>query len=482
MTAMNTVRVRFAPSPTGHLHIGAARTAIYNWLFARHHRGKFVLRIEDTDTERSSEGMSQGIIESLKWLGIDWDIGPIFQSHRISLYQQKAEELVQKEKAYFCYCLPEEIQERKLKCEASGEYWRYDRHCLYLSDSERERFESEKRLRAIRFLVPEGDIHYHDRIHGSITVRNENIEDFVLLRRDRTPTYHLCVVVDDIDSGITHVIRGDDHISNTPKQLLLYRAFEAPLPEFAHQSLVLGPDKKKLSKRHGVTSVLEFRKEGFFPLVLVNFLVQMRGPLGEEQVYSVEDLISKFDLDKRSHGNPVFDLVKLEWLNGWFISHLEAEKLLPEVKSVLQQSGIWEERFEKEEKEWFCRVIDLLKERSRRVADFKERARPFVSDDYPIDPEAVKKHLKDKRLSSLVKKLRKDFSRLQDFKARDIEEALRKRADTEEVKAALLIHAVRVLVLGMHVSPDLFAVLELLGQDRTLMRLANFEKVINQEE
>lgn len=469
--------MRFAPSPTGHLHIGAARTAIYNWLFARHYQGKFILRIEDTDVERSSEEMSQGIIDGLRWLGLDWDEGPMFQSQRLNLYQERAEELVRLEQAYPCFCLPAEIQERKSAKEAAGEYWEYDRRCLKLTPTERDRCENEGRARAIRFNVPEADIHYRDLLHGPITVNSESIEDFVLLRSDGLPTYHLSVVVDDIELEITHVIRGDDHISNTPKQILLYRAFGAPLPAFAHQSLILGPDRKKLSKRHGVTSVLKFRDEGILALALLNYLAQMSWSPGEERIYSVEEMVEKFNLEKRSGGNPVFDMAKLEWLNGQLISQMAADELMPLVKAALEQAGLWQDSFETVKKDWFLKLLGLLQERSRKVSDFPGGARPFLSDDFPYDKEAVEKHLQNERLEGLIPKLKEDFSGMDSFSAVEIEQVLRLRAENEEVKAALLIHAARVLVLGMGVSPGIFDVLELVGRVKTIERLTRFENI-----
>ncbi|MCP2619492.1 glutamate--tRNA ligase [Candidatus Aminicenantes bacterium AC-335-K20] len=245
---MKEIRVRFAPSPTGYLHVGGARTALFNWLFARKHNGKFILRIEDTDLARSSEEMTKGILEGMRWLGLDWDEGPYYQSKRIKIYQEYAERLIREGKAYYCYCTPEEIQERKNKAVADGKYWKYDRYCLNLTPEQRKALEKERKQRAIRFFVPDGKTTFRDLIHGEITFEHENIEDFVLLRRDGMPTYHLSVVVDDYETGITHVIRGDDHLSNTPKQILLYKALGAPIPKFAHLALILGPDRKKLKE------------------------------------------------------------------------------------------------------------------------------------------------------------------------------------------------------------------------------------------
>ncbi len=470
------IRVRFAPSPTGHLHIGAARTSLFNWLFARHHQAKFILRIEDTDMTRSSEEMTQGIIDGLKWLGLDWDEGPIFQSKRIGVYRQKAEELVQNGHAYYCYCLPEEIQKRKGEALSEGiKYWEYDRRCFSLADEEKARFKNEGKPRAIRFLVPEGEVKYKDLIHGPISVDNKNIEDFVLLRGDGLPTYHLSVVVDDLDEGITHVIRGDDHISNTPKQILLYKAFDSDPPLFAHLALIIGPDKKKLSKRHGVTSILHYKADGYFPLAIVNFLAQMSWSPGEERIYSIEEMIKGFSLEKLSKGSPIFDLVKLEWLNGQLISQMSSEELAHSVREELEKENLWQDELEKERGKWFLKLIDLLKERSRTIKDFARRAKPYLCDDISYDPAGVEKHLKDERLEELLPKLRQDFEGMEDFTASHVEEVLRKRAEREGVKAALFIHAVRMLVVGEPVSPGIFDVLELVGKEKTIERMNKFK-------
>ncbi len=450
------VRVRFAPSPTGFLHVGAARTAIYNWLYARNQQGTFILRIEDTDVERSSGEMVQGIIDGMKWLGLDWDEGPIYQSQRLDHYRDRAKQLLQMGKAYCCYCTPEEIQERKTKTEAAGDYWWYDRRCFKLTEDKKNQFEAEGRAKAIRFIIPEGITRYKDMIRGKIEVENRTIEDFVLLRSDGHPTYHLSVVADDIDLGITHVIRGADHISNTPKQILLYLALEASVPRFAHQSLILGPDKKKLSKRHGVTSVLQFQEDGFLSLALLNYLAQMSWSPGEEKIYPVEEMIEKFYLDKRSGGNPVFDMTKLEWLNGQLISQTTAETLLLLVRDDFKRAGLWRNEFDSEKKEWLLLLIDLLKERSRKITDFAVRAAPFLSDDYPFEKEAIEKHLQDEKLIDLLPKFAADLDAIDSFKAEEIERILRDRAESEGVKAGLLIHASRVLVLGTKVSPGIF--------------------------
>ncbi|MBC7363416.1 MAG: glutamate--tRNA ligase [Candidatus Aminicenantes bacterium] len=471
------VRVRFAPSPTGHLHVGALRTALFNWLFARHHHGTFILRIEDTDLARSSEEMSRSILEALRWVGLDWDEGPIYQSQRFALYRERARQLVEKGLAYYCFCSPEEIEQRRQEAQARGEHWKYDRRCLNLSQEEKEKLLAEGRPAAIRFLVPEGVIKYEDLVHGPISVDNRNIEDFVLLRSDGLPTYHLSVVVDDIDTRITHVIRGDDHISNTPKQILLYRAFAAPVPRFAHLPLILGPDRKKLSKRHGDTSVLSFRDKGYLPLAFFNFMAQLSwSPGPEERIYSIEEMVRDFSLERISKGSPVFDLAKLEWLNSRLINELPVNELISQLRPWLERERLWREEFLKDKKDWFEKLVILIRSRCRTLVDLKEMLRPFISDKINYDPEAVKKYLSDNRLEQLLPILKKDFQALENFTAAETERVLRERAEKEGVKAAALIHPLRVLLVGKSVSPGIFDVLEFMGKEKTLARIDNFSE------
>jgi glutamyl-tRNA synthetase/nondiscriminating glutamyl-tRNA synthetase len=423
--------------------------------------------------------MSIGIIQGLEWLGIKWDEGPFYQSEGIQVYRKKAEELINAGKAYYCYCLPDEIQERKQNAPSGGRDWKYDRRCMDLIDRKKKDFESSKRPRAVRFLVPEGIIYDKDLIHGSLSVETQNIEDFVLLRSDGFPTYHLSVVVDDIRQRITHVIRGDDHLSNTPKQIMLYRAFQSPQPEFAHLSLILGPDKKKLSKRHGVTSVLQFKDSGYLPLAMINFLAQMNWMPGEkEQIYSRDELIEKFALKKLSKSSPIFNTEKLEWLNGQLISQMTSMELFIQVKPVFEKSQLWKPEYEEDRKRWFLKLIDLLKERARTTADIAARAKPFILDDIEYDTDAVRRYLCDERLGSLLPMLKDDFTQIEDFTAESVEKVLRERADEEGVKAALFIHALRTLVLGEKVSPSLFDVLEVAGRERTLERMGKLEKAM----
>jgi glutamyl-tRNA synthetase/nondiscriminating glutamyl-tRNA synthetase len=457
--------------------VGALRTALFNWLFARHHHGTFILRIEDTDQARSSEEMSRSILEALHWVGLDWDEGPIYQSQRFDLYRERARQLVEKGLAYYCFCSPEEIEKRRQEAQARGEHWKYDRHCLNLSQEEKEKFLAEGRPAAIRFLVPEGVTEYEDLVHGPISVDHKNLEDFVLLRSDGLPTYHLSVVVDDIDTRITHVIRGDDHISNTPKQILLYRAFAAPVPQFAHLPLILGPDRKKLSKRHGDTSVLNFRDKGYLPLAFFNFMAQLSwSPGPEERVYSIEEMVREFSLERISKGSPVFDLAKLEWLNSRLINEMPVAELISQLQPWLEREDLWQEEFLKEKKDWFEKLVVLVRSRCRTLVDLKEMLRPFISDKIIYDPEAVKKYLSDNRLEQLLAGLKNDFLALENFTAAETERVLRERAEKEGVKAASLIHPLRVLLVGKSVSPGLFEVLEFMGKEKTLARIDNLSE------
>jgi len=423
--------------------------------------------------------MTQIILDGLKWLGLDWDEDLIFQSERIQLYKERAEELVRENKAYYCYCLPEEIQQRKKGKEQS---WMYDEFCQTLSVEEKHHLESTGRKRAIRFSVPEGGTSFRDLIHGSISVKNNTIDDFVILRRDGVPTYHLSVVVDDSEQKITHVIRGDDHISNTPKHILLYKAFNISPPEFAHLALILGPDKKKLSKRHGVSSILQFQEQGYFPLSFLNFLALMSWDPGDgERIYSLVEMFEKFQLEKVRKSSPIFDGTKLEWFNGQFISQMSADQLFLHVKPELEKNGLWRDELGEGKKDWFLKFLNLLKERARTIDDFARRGRPFLSDEFEYEASAVEKYLQENRLLDLIPELSEKFSHLESFSVEQIELELRNFAEIKNVKAALLIHACRVLILGMAVSPSIFEVFELIGKEKVTERMGYIQKFLKKQ-
>ena len=481
------VRVRFAPSPTGYLHIGGARTALFNWLYARRHGGTFVLRIEDTDTGRSSWEMVTGIVDGLRWLGLDWDEGPdvggphapYFQSQRVEIYRTLAEKLVSDGRAYYCYCSAELIQEKRQAAQASGGGWVYDRTCCGLAASEIAAREEAQAPRAIRFKVPDGRTGFTDLVHGLITFDNANVEDFVILRSDRQPTYHLSVVADDMQMAITHVVRGDDHISNTPKHVLLFEAFGAAAPQFAHVPLILGPDKKRLSKRHGATSVLEYQRLGYLPEAMVNFLSLLGWSPGDDrELFTRDELIAAFTLEGISGGNAVFNGEKLDWFNQQHIMRLSAGELARRIEPILRGASLWSDDLTGARRDWFYRLLDLVRPRVKKLDQFVHELRPFLQAAVDYDQAAVAKHLSDRTVRDAVSTLPDAFEALDRFSSDTLEVQLRRYAEQKGLKAAALIHATRVAVTGRAVSPGLFEVLELLGADRTSARLRGVMKIL----
>jgi glutamyl-tRNA synthetase len=473
-------RVRFAPSPTGYLHVGGARTALFNWLFARRHGGAFILRIEDTDTERSSDAMVSGILEGMRWLGLDWDEGPhvggahgpYFQSQRYSRHREIGQRLLASGRAYRCYCSPDLLKKKREDAERQGLGWKYDRTCLNLSEEERRALESSGLRPAIRFHVPPGKTSFRDRVHGNIEFDRGQIEDFIILRSDGQPTYQLSVVADDVDMRISHVIRGDDHISNTPKQLLLYEALGAEPPEFAHVPLILGTDKKRLSKRHGATSVTEYEGLGYIPEAMVNFLALLGwSPGGDREVMTRAEMIDAFALDAISGGSPVFNPEKLDWFNNQHLARLDRAELVEHVRPLLQAAGLWDDELESSRREWLQRVLALVLPRVRRLPDFVEQARPFLAGSVEYEADAIAKHLSGPDLPDHVAALADALGDAEPFDELAIERVFRAVADARRIKAGVLIHAARVAATGKAVSPGLFEVLALLGREMTIVRL-----------
>jgi glutamyl-tRNA synthetase len=477
---MSSPRVRFAPSPTGYLHVGGARTALFNWLYARHTGGVFVLRIEDTDVGRSSWEMVAGILDGMRWLGLDWDEGPeiggpngpYFQSERLERYREAGERLVASGHAYYCYCDPDELKARRDAAERAGSSWEYDRACANLAAEEIARREAEGMARAIRFRMPAGVTGFDDAVHGRIEFDNAVIEDFVVLRSDNHPTYHLSVVVDDIDMKITDVVRGDDHISNTPKQVLLYQALGAPTPRFAHVPLILGPDKRRLSKRHGATSVMEYERQGFLPEAMFNFLALLGwSPGNDRELFTRGDLIEAFTLEGISSSNAVFNPEKLEWFNSQHIARLSGDELTDRLEPIMRGAGLWLDGFRLERRAWFQQVIEVLKPRAKRVADLMEHGRYFFTPPHGYDEAAVKKHLGVPGMAGHLDVWREAVRGVAPFDPATLEAALRQCAEERGIKAAALIHATRIAITGQGVSPSLFEVAALVGRDETTARL-----------
>jgi glutamyl-tRNA synthetase len=466
------IRVRFAPSPTGYLHVGGARTALFNWLLARRTGGVFILRIEDTDRQRSDDAMVQAIIEGMTWLGMDWDEGPFHQADGIDRHRDDAFRIMQNGRAYRCFCSPDELERRRAAAGTSPEAFRYDRHCLInVSREESDARATRGEPHTLRFHVPEGHTIFHDAVHGSIDFDNSSIEDFIILRTDGTPIYNLAVVSDDVEMRITHVIRGDDHISNTPKQILLYQALGKDVPVFAHVPMILGPDGKRLSKRHGATAVGEYRHQGILADAMVNFLALLGwNPGTEQEIFTTAELIDAFDLDKINKKSAVFDTKKLEWLNGKHIALLTAEQLEPHVRAALATStdvadtgGI--------DAAYLRAVIDLLKSRARTIDDIATHAAAYVDENFAYDDDAVAKAWKDPQTAARLGEVRGALAAAEDWSEDALESTLRLLAERLGIGAGKLLQPLRVALLGSAVSPGIFDVLVTLGQKRVLARL-----------
>ena len=476
-TQAGGVRVRFAPSPTGYLHVGGARTALFNWLFARKERGAMILRIEDTDAERNKPELVNGIIEGLKWLGVDWDEGPFYQSQRTEFYREMAKKVLANGKAFLCYCPPEKYVGGD-HAEEGGEGTKVRR---IVRCSCREGKPSTPGSKpAVRFKVPVGGTtKFFDAVFGEREFSNDEIEDFVLLRSGKEgeefgqAMYQMSVVADDIDMRITHVIRGADHISNTPKQVLLYRSLGAEPPIFAHVPLILGADKSRLSKRHGATDVNIYRREGFLPEAFRNFLALLGwSPGGDEEYLRTSDLLQKFSLEGVSRTNGVFDRAKLEWFNTQYLQKLPIEDLLPEVEAQLKQDGLWKEEWAAGAGHaWFAKTVDLLRPRIRLLPDFSSWSRAFFSDEFPIDAAAKAKFWKDEKVPGLLAKLADALAGLPEWNHDACDHASRQVAEEGGVKAGLLINATRVAIVGQAVAPPLFDTMVALGQERVVRRL-----------
>ena len=475
------MRVRFAPSPTGYLHVGGARTALFNWLYARKHGGIFVLRIEDTDAERSSDAMVDGILQGMRWLGLDWDEGPgvggphapYFQSQRFDRHRAAAEQLVASGHAYRDFIPPERYDETRKAAEARGEVWRYRREDWPQPDDEAAATpDAAAKRHAIRFKVPEGRTSFVDLVHGPVEFDNANIEDFVIVRSDGLPTYHLSVVCDDIDMQITHVVRGDDHVSNTPKHVLLFEALGGTAPQFAHVPLILGPDKKRLSKRHGATSVMEYERQGYLSEAMVNFLALLGwAPGNDQELFSKDELVQAFSLDGIGTANAVFNPEKLEWMNSQHLMRMDTHEIARRVEPLLREAGLWNDDYAGPRHEWLCQVVDLFKPRAKRLPEFVERGRLFFTDVTAYDEAARKKLWAAAETGDWLRGLADTLEPIAPFDVATIEPAVRGFAEARGIKPATLMQATRLAVSGSSASPGLFEMIALVGRERTVARL-----------
>jgi glutamyl-tRNA synthetase len=459
-----TVRVRFPPSPTGHLHIGGVRTALFNWLYARHWGGAFVLRIEDTDRTRSTEESIQTILEGLTWLGIDWDEGPYRQTERLAIYQAHAYRLVEAGKAYYCYCSPQELQERREEALRRGESPRYDRRCRDLPHPPADR------KPAIRLKAPlQGQTRFVDLIHGELTFENSELDDLIILRSDATPTYNFAVVVDDVTMQITQVIRGDDHIPNTPRQILIYQALDYPLPQFGHVSMILGSDKGRLSKRHGATSVLAYREMGYLPEAVLNYLARLGWAHGDQEIFTTEELIAQFSLAELNKAAAIFNPEKLLWLNAHYLRMLPSERLIHELLPHLIREGIAKSP-EEIDRTYLARALDSVRERSKTLVEMAQWLRFYLTDHIIYDDKAAAKFLTPET-APLLAKLVQALEGLPTFDAASIEQVFQQLLVESGLKLGAVAQPARVALTGDTVSPGIYEVMAILGRERVRGRL-----------
>ncbi len=470
---MNEIRVRFAPSPTGFLHVGGARTAIFNWLFARNRNGKFLLRIEDTDPERSKSELSEHIIRSMNWLGMIADEPIVYQALNIERHKQVAMELLASGNAYYAFETPEELEEQRKIAQRNKVPFKYNRASLELPEETIRQYVAEGKPYAIRFRVPEGITEFEDIVHGKTSFRNSDIDDFVILRSDGSPVYMIAVVVDDHDMKISHIIRGDDHLSNTPKQILMYRAMGWEVPEFAHLPMILGEDKKKLSKRRNPVSTEEYRDKGYLPDALFNFLTLLGfAPENNAEVVSREDLIKIFTFERVNKKSAVFDMKKLNWINGEYIKKTGPPTLI----SLLQNSKIGREMeidLTGFTDEYLTKVFDLMKERISTINEILEYGNYFFNEPSGYDEKGLSKHWSSE-MKPHINDLANELRSTDTWTSVNLEHILRVFAENRGLKAAQFIHILRLSVTGKTVSPGIFEVLEILGKDTVLHRITDF--------
>jgi glutamyl-tRNA synthetase len=457
---MNEVVVtRFPPSPTGYLHIGGARTALFNWLYAKHHGGKFILRIEDTDQARSTEESVRAILDAMEWLDLGWDEGPFFQTQRFDTYREYLRKLLESGHAYYCECSAEELDERRRAAMAAGLKPKYDGRC-------RDRGLGPGPDRVVRFRCPEiGSTMLNDMVKGPISFENAELDDLVLERSDGVPTYNFAVVVDDITMNITHVIRGDDHVNNTPRQILLYEALGATLPHFAHVPMILGQDRARMSKRHGATSVMAYKEMGYLPEALVNYLVRLGWSHGDQEIFSRQELIQHFSLEHVGKAPSIFNPDKLDWLNAHYIKERSPESLVPPLETFLSQKGLPPRL-----PDYLAKAVKTLQPRSRTLKEMAESMEFYLVDEPPMDPNAARKFLVP-AIRDPLERLIRAIDELEDFDEKRLEAIFHQLVEELGIKLGKIAQPVRVALTGSTVSPGLFEVIDVLGKETALRRL-----------
>ena len=458
--SQHLVRTRFAPSPTGFLHVGGARTALFSWAYAKKMGGEFILRIEDTDCERSTQASIQAILEGLAWLGLDYDQGPFYQMKRLDRYQAVVDQLLAEDKAYRCYCSKERLEKLRQDQIAAKTKARYDGHCRDHQKGD------PSQPHVIRFKTPkEGVVQFTDLVHGSIEIANAELDDLVLVRTDGVPTYNFAVVVDDIDMAITHVIRGDDHINNTPRQINLYYALGEKVPVYAHVPMILGDDGKRLSKRHGAVSVLQYKEEGFLPEALVNYLVRLGWSHGDQEIFSKNEIIDFFDIAHINKSAAAFNTEKLLWLNQHYIKTEKPELIAISLKPMMLEAGL-----DLSAGPALALVVDVQRERAKTLVELVEKSRYFYEDVTEYAEKAAEKNLKTEALLPL-KRVREKLANLTEWQPEPIHQVIIDSSEALNLKLGKIAQPIRVAITGDVMSPPIDVTLQLIGKERVLERL-----------
>lgn len=478
---MSNIKVRFAPSPTGPLHIGGARSALFNWLYARRQGGTFIVRIEDTDLERSSRESEENILSSLRWLGLDWDEGieaggsdgPYRQTERLHIYKQYAAELLEKGHAYYCYCSEEELAAQRESLLAKGELPRYLGSCRELCDADRDRLAAEGRKPVLRFKVPEGKtVAVPDQVRGEVSFETDGIGDFIIVKSDGIPTYNFAVVIDDHCMGISHVVRAEEHLSNTPRQVLIYQALDWPTPFFAHISLILGKDRSKMSKRHGATSIVQYQALGYLPEAMVNFLALLGwSPGGEEEIFSLEEIKEQFSLDRVAKNPAVFDLEKLNWLNGHYIRQSDLERITELAIPFLRQGGYVTGEMTPEKYQWVRMLVSTVRNYLANLSEIGDHVEKFFAETVEPADEEAREVLGQEQVALVLTALRDKILASRDINEETVKTALKSLGKELGLKGKQIFMPLRVALTGEMHGPELYQVIPLLGGEKTVKRL-----------
>ncbi|MBZ4688256.1 MAG: glutamyl-tRNA synthetase [Clostridiales bacterium] len=476
------IRVRFAPSPTGPLHIGGARSALFNYLLAKKNNGKMLLRIEDTDRERSSSESEENIKDSLKWLGINWDegvdvggeYGPYRQMERLDIYKKYIDKLLSEGKAYKCYCTEEELEKQREEQRARGETPRYAGCCRDLTPDQEEKFQAQGRRPVIRFRVPGGEIiRVDDAVRGKVNFESDGIGDFVIVKSDGIPTYNFAVVVDDHEMKITHVIRGEEHLTNTARQVLLYEALELSQPTFAHVSLILGKDRSKMSKRHGHTSVVQYRINGFLPEAIVNFLALLGwSPEGEEEIFTLDELIKQFSLDRVVKSPAVFDMEKLKWINGYYIRNSSIERIVELAIPFLQEAGYLDENVDEEKRQWVSMIVAAVRNRLSTVREIVDYMELFINDEIKPESEKALKELQGEQVSQVLETLLSKLQEAEDLEPENVKKILKSITKELKLGGRKVFMPIRIALTGQMSGPEMHDVIPVLGIEKVEKRIS----------